>query len=78
MTINKDFDKIILVTSSVDLANRRVMERDGIDLKSVEARRANQWSQDKKTGLSDFIISNDEADMVLPQVLKIHEILTRG
>jgi dephospho-CoA kinase len=74
----KDFDKVILVTSSVELANRRVMERDSIDLKSVEARRSNQWSQDKKEGLSDFIIRNDEDDMILPQVLEIHNKLLRG
>jgi len=72
---NKDFDKIILVTSPDELANKRVMLRDGISISEVEQRRSNQWSQEKKVGLSDFIINNDESEMLLPQVLKIHEAL---
>ena len=69
----KDFDKIILVTSTNELANKRVMERNGIGMLEVEQRRSNQWSQDKKIGLSDYIIENDEKDMLIPQVLKIHD-----
>lgn len=72
---NMDFDKIILVTSSDELANKRVMLRDGVNISEVEQRRSNQWSQEKKIGLSDFIINNDESEMLLPQVLKIHEAL---
>jgi len=72
---NKNFDKIILVTAPSDLANKRVMKRDGVSLEEVEQRRSNQWSQDKKIGLSDFIINNDESEMILPQVLKINESL---
>lgn len=72
---NKDFDKIVLVTSPDKLANKRVMQRDGVSLEEVEQRRSNQWSQQKKIGLSDFIINNDESEMLLPQVLKIHEAL---
>jgi len=71
----KDFDKIILVTSSDELANKRVMERDGIDIQKVEQIRLNQWSQDKKIVLSDFFIENNEKNMLIPQVLKIHENL---
>lgn len=70
---NKDFDKIILVTSTNELANKRVMERDGIHIQEVEQRRANQWSQDKKIGLADFIVENNEKDMLITQVLKTHE-----
>ena len=72
---NKDFDKIILVTSPDELANKRVMLRDGVNISEVEQRRSNQWSQEKKIGLSDFIINNDESEMLLPQVLKIHKAL---
>lgn len=73
---NKEFDKVILVTSSEELANKRVMERDGIQLKEVELRRSNQWSQDKKITLSDYVIENNEKDLVIPQALKIHKVLT--
>lgn len=70
---NKEFDKIILVTSSEELATRRVMERDGINSGEVQQRRANQWSQDKKISLSDYIIENNEQNMLIPQVLRVHE-----
>ncbi|MCD4694799.1 MAG: dephospho-CoA kinase [Bacteroidales bacterium] len=72
---DKDFEKIILVISTDDLASKRVMMRDGISKHEVELRRSNQWRQDKKIGLADFIIENTEKDMLIPQVLKIHETL---
>jgi len=72
---SKHFDKIILVTSPDELANKRVMQRDGVSVTVVEQRRSNQWSQEKKKGLSDFVINNDESEMILPQVLKIHKAL---
>ena len=73
----KDFDKIILVVSSDELANKRVMERDGITKQEIKQRRGNQWAQSKKIGLSDFVIMNNEEDMLIPQVLKIHETLMK-
>lgn len=71
----KDFDKVILVTASVELANKRVMQRDGIDIEEVDQRRSNQWNQAEKIELADFIIENDEEDLLIPQVLKIHQTL---
>lgn len=72
---DKEFDKIILVTSSEELANKRVVERDGISSREVETRRFNQWDQNRKIGLADYVIENNETDLIIPQVLKIHEDL---
>jgi len=72
---NKDFDNIILVISSDETANKRVMVRDGIRKMEVEQRRSNQWGQAKKIGLADFIIENNEEELLIPQVLKIHQTL---
>lgn len=69
---NKEFDKVITVVSPPELALKRVMERDQILQIEFEKRMKHQWDQDKKMGLSDFIIFNDEKQMVLPQILKIH------
>ena len=74
----RDFDKIILVTSPDELANKRVTLRDGITIQEVEQRRSNQWNQDKKAALSDFIIKNNETEMLIPQVLRIHDMLLAG
>jgi len=71
----QNFDKVIMVTSNESLANQRVVKRDNISVEEIEQRRSNQWSQDKKTKLSDFIIENNENDLVIPQVLEIHKIL---
>lgn len=71
----KEFDKTIMVTSSEEIANKRVMERDGVSLQDVEQRRSNQWSQAEKIEMADFIIENNEKDLLIPQVLKIHKIL---
>lgn len=72
---NKVFDKVILVTSSEKIATSRVMKRDDISRDEVIQRRANQWSQDKKIELADFVIENNETDLLIPQVLKIHHSL---
>jgi len=37
---------------------------------------ANQWEDEKKTALSDFVIINDGKQLVIPQVLNIHQQLT--
>ncbi len=72
---DKNFDKIILVTATDQIANKRVMDRDGTSIREVEQRRSNQWSQHKKIGLADFIIENNELELLIPQVLEIHRTL---
>lgn len=71
----KDYDKVILVYCPYELATQRVMERDNINQAEVELRRNNQWSQERKKELSDYIIYNDEMRLVIPQVLNIHSSL---
>lgn len=71
----KDFDKVILVTAPDELATKRVMQRDGVTDEEVAIRRSNQWDQDKKIELSDYMIENNEKELLIPQVLKIHKNL---
>ncbi len=71
----KKFDKIITVTSPLELSINRVINRDGIKREDVLARMKNQWEQEKKIELSDFIINNDESQLILPQILEIHKEL---
>ena len=67
-----EFDKIILVTCPVELALRRVMIRDNVSEEEVRHRQLNQWPQEQKLALSDFVIRNDEQELIIPQVLDIH------
>jgi dephospho-CoA kinase len=63
----------ILVKAPEPLKIRRVMERDDITEAEVRLRMARQFSDGQKEMLANFIIMNDEHEMVIPQVLKLHE-----
>jgi len=67
----KEFDKVITVASLGKLAIKRVMERDGVGEEEVKNRQKNQWSQEKKVEMSDYIIYNDNTKLLTPQVLRI-------
>lgn len=71
----QNMDKIIVVTAGEQLRIRRVMNRDDIDEASVRQRMANQWPEEKKIRLADFIIDNNESRLLIPQVLDIHRKL---
>ena len=68
----KEFDKVIFVSAPENLMIKRVVERDGVSNEDVIKRLKNQWSSERKAGLADFIIYNDEIQLIIPQVLKIH------
>jgi dephospho-CoA kinase len=66
-------DKTIMVTAPLELRVKRVMQRDNITRQEVLDREARQFPEDKKIKLADYIIKNDESELVIPQVLKLHE-----
>jgi len=69
----REMDKVICVTAPEEIRIRRVMERDRLTRKEVERRMANQWNEEEKIGLSDFVIKNDGSSMVITQVIEIHK-----
>lgn len=71
----KDCDKIITVTVPVTVRIQRVMERDGISEAMVTARMNNQWPDEKKAALSDFVIENTDMSKTVKEVKKIHDTL---
>jgi len=73
----KEVDFIVFVSAPVELSIKRVVERDGLKTADVEKRLTHQWPQDKKIGLSDFVIQNDENHLLIPQVLEIHHKLIK-
>lgn len=66
---------IIAVTAPETLRIKRVMDRDSVKADEVKKRMTNQIDESIKNRLSDFVVVNDEQQMILPQVLKIHEEL---
>ncbi len=73
----KNLDKTILVTADAELRINRVMQRDMITRRMVQQRMARQWDEQKKIPLANFIIQNNNNNRLIPQALKIHEVLLR-
>jgi dephospho-CoA kinase len=72
-------DMNIMVTAPEEMRIRRVMQRDGVTKEKVYERMKNQWPEDDKVALADYIIRNDESQSLIQQVLKIHQkILNYG
>jgi len=66
-------DKNILVTAPEELKIKRVMQRDNISAGEVKARMNKQFTEEQGRKLADFIIVNDEHQLLIPQVLQLHE-----
>lgn len=66
-------DATITVSAPKELRLRRVMDRDSLSKDEVLARMSQQWSDKKKEKAADYVIYNDGSQMILPQVLKIHQ-----
>lgn len=68
-------DKVIVVSAPQALRIQRVMKRDGVDRNAVLARMHKQLDEAIKLKLADYVIYNDEQQMVIPQVLSLHHQL---
>jgi len=70
-------DKTIVITAPVNLRMLRVCNRDQISEEQFLQREDNQWKEYRKLKLTDFVIINDDIQMVIPQVLEIHQNLIK-
>lgn len=70
-------DYVIGVSAPEPLRILRAMQRDNISREAVQARMQKQIQEVIKMRLCDFIIYNDEQQLVIPQVLELHENITR-
>ncbi len=70
-------DAIILVVADEDTRIQRVIKRDNSTKKQVKAIMSNQWPDEKKIALSQFVIKNNTLPNTRKEVKKIHKkILT--
>ena len=67
--------KVIGVTAPLSLRTHRVMQRDGITKDQVDARMQHQISDTIKMRLCDYVIENNNQEMVIPQVLEIDKAI---
>ena len=65
------FDKTIVVAATEEERIKRVMLRDKCSREDVLNRMKNQWPQEKKVALADFVINNEGDELVIPQVLGV-------
>ncbi len=71
----KFMDKTILVLAPEEIRIERVMQRDKVSGDSVRQRMQNQWTDEQKLPLADFIIRNDGKSPLIPAILEIHNKL---
>lgn len=66
-------DYVIGVSTPKHLRLKRVMERDKVNREEVLARMDKQIDEEIKMRLCDYIIENNEQELVIPQVLQLHD-----
>ncbi len=66
-------DYMVGVFAPKHLRIKRTMDRDKISREDVLARMQKQIQEEIKMRLCDFVIINDEQQLIIPQVLKLHE-----
>ncbi len=73
----KQVDKAIVVVAPLELRIKRAMQRDNISPEQVKERMKYQISDEEKIKRSQFVIHNDEQQLLIPQVIAIHEQLSK-
>lgn len=72
-----DLDYVIGVFAPQHLRLKRVIDRDHLAREAVLGRMNRQISDTIKMRLCDFVITNDEQQLVIPQVMELHDQLVR-
>ena len=71
---SKELDKIIVVHAPEELRIKRVLARDAHRTEElVKEIIKNQMKEDDKMNRADFIVYNDETQLLIPQILKLHQ-----
>ena len=70
----KQIDKMIAVYAPLEVRLKRLLKRDKhrteADIRAIISK---QLSEEEKMARADFVITNDDLQMVIPQVLALHE-----
>jgi dephospho-CoA kinase len=76
MRRNAGLDKIIVVYSPKDLRIKRLLKRDTHrNLSEIEKVIANQKTEKEFLEMADFMINNDDKEMLIPQVIEVYKKL---
>ncbi|OWY23437.1 dephospho-CoA kinase [Sphingobacteriales bacterium UPWRP_1] len=71
----KQLHKIIVVYAPREVRLQRVQQRDNTTAEAVIARMNKQMPDEEKVKMADFIVYNNGAELLIPQVMRIHQQL---
>jgi len=67
----KMMDKTIAVVTDEAERIQRVMKRNTISEEQVRQRIRNQWTDEQRIKLADFVIGNNDKELIIPQIIEI-------
>jgi dephospho-CoA kinase len=73
----KRFDKIILITASQDVKIKRLIQRENVSTEEIRLRMNSQLSDEVKKVHADYIIENNETELLLPKIITIIDQLKK-
>lgn len=71
-------DKTVSVIAPVEERIQRVSQRNRFSIKQIQDRIASQITDEERIKLSDYVIYNSEADMIIPAIIEIHNDILRS
>ena len=71
----QSLDAIICISCPEEIRLKRILKRNDLSEKQVRQRMSHQWAEEKKISLSDYVITNDNSCLVMPQILSVHNAL---
>ncbi len=72
---NKELDAVICVSAPETVRIERAMKRDNTSAEKIKAIIAKQLNEEDRNKRCNYLIKNDGTEPLLPQVLKIHDLL---
>lgn len=69
-------NKLIVVTSTLALRKERIMKRNKLSEEEINKRISQQLPDEEKMKFADWVIENNEENLIIPQILSIHKSLT--
>jgi len=70
----KYFDKIVTISAPEPIRIKRVLSRKNMTPEKIKAILRNQLDEKEKISRSHYIVINDNRQLVLPQILHLHQI----
>ena len=73
--LEKELDGVIGVIADEGIRIKRVMKRSNLTEQEIRVRMNNQLNQEVLRDKCNWVVNNNEDDLVLPQVIALHKIL---